>query len=84
MRPSITVPDADVEAFYKQNQQQYTTPAQARASHILFKTAGKDEAALRQLLRSLDYDPHRGETYNVVVRLARRLKQPGAVALSGL
>jgi peptidyl-prolyl cis-trans isomerase D len=47
VRGSVTVPDADVEAFYKQNLAQYTTPAQARASHILFKTEGKDENAVR-------------------------------------
>ena len=47
VRGGVTVPDADVEAFYKQNLAQYTTPAQARASHILFKTEGKDENAVR-------------------------------------
>jgi peptidyl-prolyl cis-trans isomerase D len=47
VRASVTVPDADAEAFYKQNLAQYTTPAQARASHILFKTEGKDENAVR-------------------------------------
>jgi len=47
VRASVTVPDADVEAFYKQNLSQYTTPAQVRASHILFKTEGKDENAVR-------------------------------------
>jgi tetratricopeptide (TPR) repeat protein len=39
--------------------------------------------AQRQILRSLDLDPNRGEAYNVVVQLARRLRQPGAVALFG-
>lgn len=47
VRASIEVPDADVEAFYRQNQSQYTTPAQVRASHILLKTEGKDESAVR-------------------------------------
>jgi peptidyl-prolyl cis-trans isomerase D len=47
VRASVTVPDADVEAFYKQNLSQYTTPAQVRASHILLKTEGKDENAVR-------------------------------------
>jgi peptidyl-prolyl cis-trans isomerase D len=47
VRASVTVPDADIEAFYKQNLAQYTTPAQVRASHILFKTEGKDENAVR-------------------------------------
>jgi peptidyl-prolyl cis-trans isomerase D len=46
-RGGVTIPDADAEAFYKQNLAQYTTPAQARASHILFKTDGKDENAVR-------------------------------------
>ncbi|HQZ38742.1 MAG TPA: peptidyl-prolyl cis-trans isomerase [Vicinamibacterales bacterium] len=47
LREAVTIPDADVEAFYKQNLSQYTTPAQVRASHILFKTEGKDESAVR-------------------------------------
>lgn len=47
VRAGVTVPDAEVEAFYKENIAQYTTPAQVRASHILLKTEGKDEAAVR-------------------------------------
>ncbi len=47
VRESITVPEADIEAFYKQNIAQYTTPRQVRASHILFKTEGKDENEVR-------------------------------------
>ena len=37
----------DVERSYNQNIDQYTTPEQVRASHILLKTEGKDEAAVR-------------------------------------
>lgn len=47
VRAGLTVTDADVQAFYTQNVGQYTTPAQVRASHILFQTSGKDEAAVR-------------------------------------
>jgi peptidyl-prolyl cis-trans isomerase D len=47
VREGITVPEADIEAFYKQNIAQYTTPRQVRASHILFKTEGKDENEVR-------------------------------------
>jgi peptidyl-prolyl cis-trans isomerase D len=47
IRKQITVPEADIEAFYKQNNAQYSTPEQIRASHILFKTDGKDEAAVK-------------------------------------
>jgi peptidyl-prolyl cis-trans isomerase D len=48
LRPSMTVTPAEVEARYKQNVQVYTTPEQVRASHILFKTEGKDAAAVRK------------------------------------
>src|SRR4029453_14334595 len=47
IRKQITVPEAEIEAFYKQNNAQYSTPEQIRASHILFKTDGKDEAAVK-------------------------------------
>ena len=43
VRSTITVPEAEIAAFYQQNLQQYQTPAQVRASHILFKLEGKDE-----------------------------------------
>jgi peptidyl-prolyl cis-trans isomerase D len=47
VRQTITVPESEIEAFYKQNLSQYQTPAQVRASHILFKTEGKDEKAVQ-------------------------------------
>ncbi len=47
VRQAITVPEAEIEAFYKQNLAQYQTPAQVRASHILFKLDGKDEKAVQ-------------------------------------
>lgn len=46
VRQSITVPEAEISAFYQQNLSQYQTPAQVRASHILFKLEGKDEKAV--------------------------------------
>jgi len=47
VRNTITVPETDIDAFYKQNLQQYQTPAQIRASHILFKLEGKDEKTVQ-------------------------------------
>jgi peptidyl-prolyl cis-trans isomerase D len=47
VRETVTVPDADAQAFYTQNMPQYQTPAEVRASHILLKTEGKDENAVR-------------------------------------
>src|SRR6185503_11030949 len=48
MRDRQQVSAEDVQRHYKDNQQQFTTPEQVRASHILFKTEGKDEAAVRK------------------------------------
>jgi peptidyl-prolyl cis-trans isomerase D len=47
VRQTIAVPEAEVAAFYQKNLSQYQTPAQVRASHILFKTEGKDENAVK-------------------------------------
>ena len=46
VRQTITIPEAELSAFYQQNIAQYQTPGQVRASHILFKTEGKDEKAV--------------------------------------
>ncbi|MCC7009286.1 MAG: peptidyl-prolyl cis-trans isomerase [Acidobacteria bacterium] len=48
LRGKMTVTPAEVEARYKESLQTYSTPEQVRASHILFKTDGKDEAAVRK------------------------------------
>jgi peptidyl-prolyl cis-trans isomerase D len=47
MRAKINIPEADVEKEYKNNEEQYKTPEQVRASHILLKTEGKDDAAVK-------------------------------------
>ena len=47
VRDRVTVTPQDVERFYNQNIEQYSTPEQVRARHILLKTEGKDEAAVR-------------------------------------
>lgn len=44
----IAITPQDIETYYKDNQQQYATPEQARSSHILFKTEGKDDAAVKK------------------------------------
>jgi peptidyl-prolyl cis-trans isomerase D len=47
LRETAVVTPQDVERAYNTGIEQYTTPEQVRASHILFKTEGKDEAAVR-------------------------------------
>jgi len=47
IRAKTVVPPADVERTYNNSIEQYTTPEQVRASHILLKTEGKDDAAVK-------------------------------------
>jgi peptidyl-prolyl cis-trans isomerase D len=48
LRAKMTVTPQEVEARYRENIQTYSSPEQVRASHILLKTEGKDEAAVRK------------------------------------
>jgi peptidyl-prolyl cis-trans isomerase D len=47
LRAKIVVAPADIDRAYKSNVDQYTTPEQVRASHILLKTDGKDDATVK-------------------------------------
>lgn len=49
IRDRITVTPQDVQRDYEDNAQQYSTPEQVRASHVLLKTEGKNEAEVRKL-----------------------------------
>lgn len=53
VRQATTVTPAEVENYYNQNIQQFQSPEQVRASHILLKTEGKDEAAVRKQAEDL-------------------------------
>ena len=48
MRAKVVVSPTDVQNYYNSNVQQYQTPETIRASHILLKTEGKDEATVRK------------------------------------
>ena len=50
-RMTATMPE--IEALYKRNEATYSSPEQIKASHILFKTEGKDEAAVKKLAESV-------------------------------
>ena len=41
------MPEANIERAYNESIAQYTSPEQVRASHILVKTDGKDDAAVK-------------------------------------
>ena len=53
LRERIQVSPQDVQRYYEDNQQQYSQPDQVRASHILLKTEGKDDAAVKQQAEDL-------------------------------
>jgi peptidyl-prolyl cis-trans isomerase D len=53
IRERIQVSPQDIQRYYEDNQQQYSTPEQIRASHILLKTEGKDEAAVKKAAEDL-------------------------------
>ena len=48
IRDRISISPQDIQRSYEDNQQQYSTPEQVRASHILLKTEGKDDAAVKK------------------------------------
>jgi peptidyl-prolyl cis-trans isomerase D len=53
LRAKIVVPEADVKRAYDDNIEQYSTPEQVRASHILLKTEGKDDAAVKARIEDI-------------------------------
>ena len=53
IRERTQVTPEDVRRYYEDNEQQYTTPEQVRASHILLKTEGKDDAAVKKQAEDL-------------------------------
>ena len=48
IRDRTQVSPQDIQRYYEDNSQQYSTPEQVRASHILLKTEGKDDAAVKK------------------------------------
>jgi peptidyl-prolyl cis-trans isomerase D len=53
IRNRTQVSPQDVQRYYEDNEQQYATPEQVRASHILLKTEGKDDAAVKKQAEEL-------------------------------
>jgi peptidyl-prolyl cis-trans isomerase D len=53
IRNKIAISPDDIKRYYEDNEQQYSTPEQVRASHILLKTEGKDDAAVKKQAEDL-------------------------------
>jgi peptidyl-prolyl cis-trans isomerase D len=80
LRAKIVVPAADIEREYSNNSEQYTTPEQVRASHILLKTEGKDEAAVKAKAEALLKQARGGADF---AELARKNSEDEASAKNG-
>jgi len=80
MRAKVNVPPADVERAYNNNVEQYTTPEQVRASHILLKTEGKDEAAVKAKIEDLLKQARAGADF---AELAKKYSEDEGSAKNG-
>ena len=57
----MTASPQEIQAVYEQNKATFSTPEQARASHILFKTEGKDKETINKAAEAVLADaPARG------------------------
>ncbi len=68
LRDKMTATPEEIDARYQQNQQLYSTPEQVRASHILFKTEGKDEAAVKKTAEQVLARAKAGEDFAALAK----------------
>jgi peptidyl-prolyl cis-trans isomerase D len=80
MRAKVTVPPGDIEKEYNNNIEQYSTPEQVRASHILLKTEGKDDAAVKAKAEDLLKQARGGADF---AELARKNSEDEGSAKNG-
>jgi peptidyl-prolyl cis-trans isomerase C len=83
--PRLTVTPADLDAFYKQNPQQFKEPETIRASHILFSVAKDATPAAKQAARSeAEGVLKRARAGEDFAALAKQYsKDPGSAAVGG-
>src|SRR5712671_7611159 len=80
LRAKTIVPAADIEREYNNNSEQYTTPEQVRASHILLKTEGKEDAAVKAKAEELLKQARAGADF---ADLAKKNSEDEASAKNG-
>jgi peptidyl-prolyl cis-trans isomerase D len=80
LRAKTVVPAADIEREYNNNSEQYTTPEQVRASHILLKTEGKDDATVKAKAEALLKQAKGGADF---AELAKKNSEDEASAKNG-
>jgi peptidyl-prolyl cis-trans isomerase D len=80
LRARATVTGQQIERSYNDNVQQYSTPEQVRASHILLKTEGKDDAAVKKQAEDLLAQIKKGANFE---ELAKKNSQDTVSAAKG-
>jgi peptidyl-prolyl cis-trans isomerase D len=80
LRQKATVTGQQIERTFNDNIQQYSTPEQVRASHILLKTEGKDDAAVKKQAEELLAKVKKGADF---ADLAKKNSQDEASAAKG-
>src|SRR5215471_8003557 len=80
MRQKAIVTGQQIERAYNDNIQQYSTPEQVRASHILLKTEGKDDAAVKKQAEDLIAQLKKGADF---AELAKKYSQDEESAKKG-
>ena len=80
LKSKIVIAQADIERAYNESIEQYTTPEQVRASHILIKTEGKDEAAIKPKAEEILKQAKSGADF---AELARKHSEDDASAKNG-
>ncbi len=80
IREGIVVPDVDIERAYNENYDQYSSPDEIRASHILLRTEGKDPAAVRAQAEDILKEARADADF---AELARKYSEDQASAAQG-
>jgi peptidyl-prolyl cis-trans isomerase D len=80
LRAKINLPQTEIERAYNNNMEQYTTPEQVRASHILLKTEGKDDAAVKAKAEEVLKQARGGADF---AELAKKYSEDEASAKNG-
>ena len=80
MRDRATVTGQEIARYYNENIDQFSTPEQVRASHILLKTEGKDDAAVKKQAEDLLKQVKAGADF---ATLAKKYSEDEASAAKG-
>lgn len=80
IRQHVTVTGQAIERYYNDNIQQYSTPEEVRASHILLKTDGKNDDAVKKQAEDLLKRAKAGEDF---AALAKKYSQDDESAKKG-